>query len=104
MPGVGDIGIPYDDRMHDKVRLTASIDPEQLAAAREAVAAGRAASVSAWVNEAMRRQAEIESKLAAMAGFISAYEAEHGVITEDEMRDARRSRRSRAIVVRGPDS
>ena len=61
-----------------------------LAAAKEAVAAGPGRSVSAWVNEAMRRQAEIESKLAAMARFIAAYEAEHGVITEEEMRDARR--------------
>lgn len=94
----------YDVRMQEKVRLTASVDPEHLAAAREAVAAGRADSVSAWVNEAMRRQAELESKLAAMARFIAAYEAEHGVITEEEMLEARRSRRARAIVVRGPDS
>ena len=94
----------YDVRMQEKVRLTASVDPEQLAAAREAVAAGRAASVSAWVNEAMRRQAEIESKLAVWERFFAAYEAEHGVITEEEMREARRSMRARAIVVRGPDS
>ena len=80
----------YDVRMQEKVRLTASVDPGHLAAAKEAVAAGRADSVSAWVNEAMRRQAEVESKLAAMARFIAAYEAEHGVITEEEMRDARR--------------
>ena len=91
----------YDPRMQEKVRLTASVDPEQLAAAREAVAAGRATSVSAWVNEAMRRQKEIESKLAAWERFFAAYEAEHGVITEEEMREARRSLRARAIVVRG---
>ena len=90
--------------MQEKVRLTASVDPELLAAAKEAVLGGRAASVSAWVNEAMRRQAEVESKLAAMARFIAAYEAEHGVITQEEMGDARRSLRARAIVVRGPDS
>ena len=58
----------YDVRMQEKVRLTASVDPAHLAAAKEAVAAGRADSVSAWVNEAMRRQAELESKLAALAG------------------------------------
>ena len=91
----------YDVRMQEKVRLTASVDPELLAAAKEAVAAGRADSVSAWVNEAMRKQAHLESKLAAMARFIAAYEAEHGVITEEEMRDARRWARERAIVVRG---
>jgi Arc/MetJ-type ribon-helix-helix transcriptional regulator len=90
--------------MHDKVRLTASVDPEQLAAAREAVAAGRADSVSAWVNEAMRRQAALESRLAAMAALIAAHEAEHGVITDDEMLDASRWARERAVVVRGnPD-
>ncbi len=90
--------------MHEKVRLTASVDREQLAAARDAVAAGRADSVSAWVNEAMRRQAELESRLAAMASLIAAYEAEHGVITEEEIRDASRWARERAIVVRGdPD-
>lgn len=104
MPGTWDVGISYDDHMHEKVRLTASVDPAHLAAARDAVAAGRADSVSAWVNEAMRRQAELESRLAAMARFIAAYEAEHGVITEEEIREARRRRRSRAIVVRGPDS
>ncbi len=63
--------------MQEKVRLTASVDPVHLAAAREAVAAGRADSVSARVNEAMRRQAELESltshpddlrRLAAAAG------------------------------------
>lgn len=45
----------YDWSMQGKVRLTASVDPEQLAAAREAVAAGRAGSVSEWVNGAMRQ-------------------------------------------------
>ena len=94
----------YAIRMQEKVRLTASVDPENLAAAKEAVAAGRADSVSAWVNEAMRRRAEVESKLAAMGRFIAAYEAEHGVITEEEMREARRSLKARAIVVRGPGS
>ncbi|HVE47079.1 MAG TPA: hypothetical protein VNA57_10095 [Acidimicrobiales bacterium] len=87
--------------MHEKVRLTASVDAAQLAAARKAVAAGRADSVSAWVNEAMRRQAELESRLAAMAALIGAYEAEHGVITDDEMLDASRWARARAVVVRG---
>ncbi len=90
--------------MQEKVRLTASVDPAHLAAAREAVATGRAGSVSAWVNEALRRQAELDSKLAAMGRAIAAYEAEHGVITDEEMREARRRLRARAIVVRGPQS
>lgn len=94
----------YADHMPGKVRVTASVDPDLVAAARGAVAAGRAGSVSDWVNEAMRQRAEHESRLAALGAFIAAYEAEHGEITEEEVRDARRRARARAIVVRGPDS
>lgn len=98
------VPIAYDERMHGKVRLTASVDAEQLASAREAVATGRADSVSAWVNEAMRRQGDHEQRLAALAAFVADYEAEYGAITEAEMRDASRWARSRAVVVRGDPS
>ena len=85
--------------MQGKVRLTASVDSEVAAAARDAVAAGRASSVSAWVNEAMRRHSDHERRLAALAAFVAAYEAEHGVITEEEMGDASRWARDRAVAV-----
>ena len=51
------------------------------------------------VNElAMLPQARARQ---ALDDFLAAYEAEHGEITDDEMRDAARRARERAIVVRG---
>jgi Arc/MetJ-type ribon-helix-helix transcriptional regulator len=90
--------------MSSKQRLSASVDPELVAAAHAAVAAGRAESVSAWVSEALRRQLEHEQRLSALADYLAAYEAEHGEITEDEMRAAAREAESRAVVVRGGDT
>lgn len=84
-----------------KDRLSASVDADMIKAGKDAVASGRADSLSAWVNEALHRQAEHDRQLQAMAEFIAAYEAEHGEITEEEMDEAERSMRERAIVVRG---
>jgi Arc/MetJ-type ribon-helix-helix transcriptional regulator len=90
--------------MSTKERLSASVDAELVATAHQAVAEGRADSVSAWVNEALRLKADHDSRLRALDDFLAAYEAEHGVITEQEMREAARSARERAVVVRGrPD-
>jgi hypothetical protein len=86
--------------MKGKQRLSASIDSELIDAARAAVAAGRAENVSAWVNEALLRQVDHESRMQALDGFLLHYESEHGEITEEEMRDAARAARSRAVVVR----
>lgn len=82
-------------------RLSATVDAESLRAARAAVDAGRADSVSEWVNTALRRQAEHDLRMLAFDEFISAYEAEHGVITDAEIRDARRSVRANAHRVTG---
>jgi Arc/MetJ-type ribon-helix-helix transcriptional regulator len=87
-----------------KERLSASVDAELIAAAQEAVAGGRAESVSAWVNEALRLKADEDRRLAALDEFIADFEAEHGEITESEMRDAARKARASAVVVRGPRS
>jgi len=87
--------------MSEKTRLSASVDAELIEAGRTAVAAGRAESLSAWVNDALHRQAEHERRLKALGEFITAYEEEHGEITEEEMIDAERRARERAIVVRG---
>ncbi len=38
----------------------------------------------------------------ALDDFINAYEAEHGTITEDEIHEATRRTRGRAVVVRTP--
>ena len=69
--------------------------------AQEAVTGGHAESISAWVNDALRLKADHDRRLQALDEFLAAYEAEHGAITEDEMRDAARRARERAIVVRG---
>ena len=57
--------------------------------------------MSAWVNEALRLKASHDRRLAALDDFLAAYEAEHGEITAQEMHDAARSARARAVVVRG---
>jgi hypothetical protein len=87
--------------MSTKQRLSASVDPAALDAALAAVAEGRASNVSTWVNEALLRHAEHDRRLRALDAFLSAYEAEHGTITDDEIRDAGRRMRARAVVVRG---
>lgn len=87
--------------MSAKERLSVSVDAELVATAHQAVAEGRADSVSAWVNEALRLKADHDARLRALDGFLAAYEAEHGVITEQEMREAARNARERAVVVRG---
>ena len=66
-----------------------------------AVTDGRYGTLSEWVNEALRRQSEHDATLAALREFIAEWEAEHGSITDDEMLEATRRARSRAVVVRG---
>jgi Arc/MetJ-type ribon-helix-helix transcriptional regulator len=87
--------------MSIKQRLSASVDAELVAVAQEAVAAGQAENVSAWVNDALRLKADHDRRLRAVDEFLAAYEAEYGEITDEEIRDAARSARGRAIVVRG---
>ena len=87
--------------MTAKRRLSASVDAELVAVAQQAVTGGRAESISAWVNDALRLKADHDRRLHALDEFLAAYEAEHGEITEDEMRDAARRARERAVIVRG---
>ena len=87
--------------MSSKQRLSASVDAELVAVAQEAVAAGQAESMSAWVNDALRLKADHDRRLRALDDFLAAYEAEHGEVTDEEMREAARSARGRAVVVRG---
>jgi hypothetical protein len=84
-----------------KQRLSASVDAELVAVAHGAVAEGHAESISAWVNDALRLKVDHDRRLRALDDFLAAYEAEHGEITEDDMRDAARRARGRAVVVRG---
>src|SRR6266851_10378850 len=91
--------------MSSKQRLSASVDADLMAVAQDAVTQGQAESVSAWVNDALRLKADHDRRLRALDDFLAAYEAEHGPVTDEEMRDAARGARSRAVVVRGePDA
>ena len=83
-----------------KERLTISIDASLAAAAAEAVADGRAESVSAWVGNAMRERVAKERRLGALADAVARYEAEHGEITEDELAEQARADRDAAAAVR----
>src|SRR5271156_1190372 len=86
--------------MISKQRLSASVDTDLIEAAEAAVARGHFDSVSAWVNDALRRKLEQDRRLEALGAFVHTYEAEHGEITPEEMRDAARRARGRAIPVR----
>jgi hypothetical protein len=87
--------------MAAKRRLSATVDADLVQAGQEAVSSGEAESISAWVNDALRLKADRDRRQHAFDDFITAYEAEHGVITEEEMEAAARSVRRRAIVIRG---
>jgi Arc/MetJ-type ribon-helix-helix transcriptional regulator len=84
-----------------KQRLSASVDADLVAAAQQAVTSGRAESVSAWINDALRLKVENDQRLQALDDFLAAYEAEHGEIDDEEMRQVSRKARERATVVRG---
>ena len=90
--------------MSGKERLSASVDADLVSVAQDAVAQGRAESVSAWVNEALRLKVDHDRRLRALDDFIASYEAEQGEISEQEMADAARRARARAVVVRGNGS
>jgi hypothetical protein len=86
--------------MTGKQRLSASVDADLLKAAQTAVAEGRAETISAWVNDALRLKAEHERRMEALDAFLAEYEAEHGEITDAEIDDAVHRARGRATVVR----
>jgi Arc/MetJ-type ribon-helix-helix transcriptional regulator len=84
-----------------KRRLSASIDGDLVQAAERAVSEGRAENVSAWVNAALRLQAEHDERLRALDVFLGDYEAKHGSITSAEIDATARKMRAGAEVVRG---
>lgn len=86
--------------MSAKERLSASVDAEFVDAGRAAVDEGRADSLSAWVNDALRLKADSDRRIAALDAFLDAYESEHGVISDEEIRQASRRARTRSVVVR----
>ena len=88
--------------MSGKQRLSASVDADLLVAAEAATRRGEVATVSAWVNDALRLKLEHDRRLRALGAFIAAHEAEHGEITDDDMARAVRRAGSSAVPVRGP--
>ena len=84
-----------------KVRLTVTVDPPMVQAGHDAVAAGQAASLSAWVNVALADRAANDRRLRALGRAIDAYEDEFGAISEDEIAQQRRADQAAARVVRG---
>lgn len=92
--------------MSEKERLSATVDAELLAAARAAVEAGRAVSVSAWVNRALLRERDHDERLRALETLIADYEGKNGGITDQEIRDAKRRIDAKSIstgsIARGP--
>ncbi|MEP6991879.1 MAG: hypothetical protein ABJA80_13190 [bacterium] len=85
-----------------KGRLTVTVDRTLLDAGNQAVADGRADSLSAWVNVALAERAAKERRLAAMRDAVAHYEAEFGAISDREMAVQAREDRSAAVVVRRP--
>lgn len=87
--------------MTEKRRLSVSVDADLVEVGQATVSSGAAASLSGWVNDALRRQVEHERRLRGIDEFIQAFEVAHGDITDAEMDEVARDMRGRAIVVRG---
>lgn len=84
-----------------KDRLTVTVDRALLQAGSQAVAAGRADSLSGWVNLALAERVAKEERLRAIGEAIATYEAKFGEITADELAIQARDDRRSAVVVRG---
>lgn len=84
-----------------KERLTVTVDPEFIEAGNDAVAEGKAESLSAWVNAALAERVARERRLVALAQAVSAYEERFGAISAQELADQARADRESAIVLRG---
>ena len=84
-----------------KERLTVTVDRELIEAGNDAVAEGRAESLSAWVNAALAERAARERRLLALAEAVTAYEEQFGVISPQELAEQARADRESATVVRG---
>jgi hypothetical protein len=61
-------------------RVTVTVRPQVLAAAEQEVASGRAASLSAWVDQAMEEKVRREE----LAGLLAEMQAENGPASEQE--------------------
>lgn len=78
-----------------------TVDPAFVEAGNNAVSAGRAESLSAWVNSALAERVAKEHRLAALGEAVAAYEKKFGAISAQELADQARADRETALVVRG---
>jgi len=84
-----------------KERLTVTVDPEFIEAGNDAVAEGKAESLSAWVNAALAERVARERRLVALAQAVAAYEERFGVISAQELADQAKADRESATILRG---
>lgn len=85
-----------------KRRLSVTVDDDAARAGEQAVGAGLAPSLSAWVNDALHARAERDRRLRALDEFLDDFEREFGAFDEAELAAIERRSREGAIVVRGP--
>jgi Arc/MetJ-type ribon-helix-helix transcriptional regulator len=83
-----------------KERMTVTVDRALVEAANQAVASGRASSVSTWVNTALAERVAKERHLQALAEAVAGYEAEFGAISAAELVVQQRADRHTSIAVR----
>ena len=83
-----------------KKRVTITVDEDILQVAAQAARDGDADSVSSWISDAMVHRHATELRLAALSHLVADYEAEHGVITADELAQQEQADRDAAAIVR----
>jgi hypothetical protein len=83
-----------------KERLTVTVDSQLVEAANQAVAEGRVASLSGWVNLALTERAIKEQRLRTLAEAVAAYEREFGDIAPAELAAQERADRRNALTIR----
>jgi nucleoid-associated protein YgaU len=85
-----------------KERVTVTVDRALIEAGSRAVKAGKAESLSGWVNLALAERVAKERRLRAMAEALALYEAEFGAISQAELIAQERADRRSARAVRAP--
>lgn len=83
-----------------KERVTVTVDRALVRVANAAVSAGRASSLSSWVNLALEERVAKERRLQAMADAIAAYEAQFGAMSQQEIDNQERADRRAAVTAR----
>lgn len=86
---------------HRKERVTVTVDRLLLRAGSQAVSAGRADSLSGWVNLALAERVVKEHRLQSLAEAVAGYEGEFGEISAAELAKQVRTDQRSAVVVRG---